>query len=59
MIWFKLPTIEGLNRFPNNGLASHIGIEYIEVGDDYLIARMIVKRPLKHMDNYMVEHHVS
>ena len=42
MIWFKVPTIEGLNVFPNNGLSRHIGIEYIEVGDDYLVAKMPV-----------------
>ncbi len=42
MIWFKIPTIENLNGYPNNGLSRHIGIEYVEVGDDYIVAKMPV-----------------
>lgn len=42
MMWFKTPTVEFLNKFPNNGLSKHLGIEYTEVGDDYLMAKMPV-----------------
>lgn len=41
MIWKVKPTIEGLN-FSQNTLVEHIGIKFIEVGDDYLKASMPV-----------------
>jgi len=43
-IWFTTPSIEGLNRFSDNTLISHIGIEFTEIGDDYISAGMPVDR---------------
>ncbi len=34
--------LETLNAFGKNTLPGHIGIEFIEIGDDFLIARMPV-----------------
>jgi 1,4-dihydroxy-2-naphthoyl-CoA hydrolase len=42
-IWFQPPPIEELHAFARKpSLASHIGIEFVEVGDDFLRARMPV-----------------
>ena len=35
-------TLERLNKVNRNTLASHIGIEFTEIGSDYLVARMPV-----------------
>jgi len=35
-------TLERLNAINENTLASHIGIEFTEIGSDYLVARMPV-----------------
>jgi 1,4-dihydroxy-2-naphthoyl-CoA hydrolase len=43
-IWSTQPTLEGLNTFPRNSMVEHIGIEFVEIGDDYLKARMPVDR---------------
>ncbi|MFH6982313.1 hotdog fold thioesterase [Marinoscillum luteum] len=40
-------TPEGLNEFSINTLVSHIDIEFTEVGDDYLIAKMPVSEKTK------------
>ena len=40
-IWFHRPTLEQLNRVTPT-LDRHLGIEYVEVGDDYLKATMPV-----------------
>jgi 1,4-dihydroxy-2-naphthoyl-CoA hydrolase len=42
MIWNHHPTLEGLNHSGQNTAASTLGIKFIEVGDDYLIAEMPV-----------------
>ncbi len=42
MIWKQPVTVEGLNQILNNTLPEHLGIEIIEVGDDYLKAKMPV-----------------
>lgn len=34
--------LETLNAFGNNSLPSHLGIEFTEMGDDYMVARMPV-----------------
>ena len=39
-IWKNTPTIEILNASGKGCLVEHVGIEFIEVGDDYLKARM-------------------
>jgi uncharacterized protein (TIGR00369 family) len=41
-IWFADTTIEDLTARARNTLVEHIGIEYTEVGDDYIRARMPV-----------------
>ncbi|NOZ49954.1 MAG: hotdog fold thioesterase [Chloroflexi bacterium] len=41
-IWRTTPTLEALNRMSAGSAVSHLGIEFIEVGDDYLIAQMPV-----------------
>lgn len=35
-------TINQLNNFSNNTLVSHLGIEFLEIGDDFLKAKMPV-----------------
>jgi 1,4-dihydroxy-2-naphthoyl-CoA hydrolase len=40
---FKHPlTLEYLNQFNTNTLVAHLGIEFTEVGSDYLVAKMPV-----------------
>lgn len=40
-IWFHRPTVAELN-FAKNSMVDHLGIEMIEIGDDYIKARMPV-----------------
>ncbi len=42
MIWAKKPTIEELQRACKGTLCEHLGMEFIECGDDYLTAKMPV-----------------
>jgi len=35
-------TLESLNKWSRNTLAEHLGIEFVEIGDDYLVAQMPV-----------------
>ena len=42
MIWKIEPTLTGLNASGNKTLVHHLGIEFIEIGDDYLKAKMPV-----------------
>ncbi len=42
MIWKSNPNIKSLNSSGINTLVSHLGIEFTEIGADYLIARMPV-----------------
>lgn len=47
-IWFdKQLTIEKLNPLIANNMASHIGIEWLELGDDFLKAKMPVDNRTK------------
>jgi 1,4-dihydroxy-2-naphthoyl-CoA hydrolase len=41
-IWFVQATPEGLNEYSINTMVKHIGIEFMEVGDDWIKARMPV-----------------
>jgi len=41
-IWFIQATLEGLNALSRNTMVEHIGIEFLEIGEDYLKARMPV-----------------
>ncbi len=43
-IWFIESTPEALNQWAPDTLAEHLGIEFIEVGPDFLKARMPVDR---------------
>jgi 1,4-dihydroxy-2-naphthoyl-CoA hydrolase len=43
-IWFREYTLQELNGIMNDTLISHLGIEIIEIGDDFLKARMPVDR---------------
>ena len=42
MIWKQEFTIAGLNQSSHQTLAENLGIEYLEFGDDYLLASMPV-----------------
>ncbi|MCI5084062.1 MAG: hotdog fold thioesterase [Saprospiraceae bacterium] len=42
MIWKNLATLEVMNAMSKNTLVENLGIEFIEVGDDYLKAKMPV-----------------
>lgn len=42
MIWKTLPTLDILNTIGKNSLSEHLGIEMIEIGHDYLKAKMPV-----------------
>ncbi len=42
-IWFnKQISIELLNKIGDNNMGHHIGIEFVEAGEDYLLAKMPV-----------------
>jgi 1,4-dihydroxy-2-naphthoyl-CoA hydrolase len=41
-IWFRQYTPQELNRIVEDTLITHVGIEFIEIGDDFLKARMPV-----------------
>lgn len=42
MIWFKSYTVDYLEGLRNANMGAHIGLEFTEVGPDYLCARMPV-----------------
>lgn len=44
MIWTLPVTVEEINHRCRNTLCDHLGIEFIEIGDDSMIARMPVDR---------------
>jgi len=41
-IWTATPTLEQMTALSRNTAVSHLGIEYLEVGDDYLKGRIPV-----------------
>lgn len=41
-IWVTPATVEGLNARSTNTIVDHIGIEYTDIGNDYIKARMPV-----------------
>jgi 1,4-dihydroxy-2-naphthoyl-CoA hydrolase len=41
-IWSVQATLENLNHVSRNTMIEHIGIEFLEIGDDYIKARMPV-----------------
>ena len=42
MMWKIQPTLESLNTIGKNTLSENLGIQYTEIGEDYLIAQMPV-----------------
>jgi len=45
MIWNQKDlNVTTLNQMSRQGLAEHLGIEFIEIGENYLIAKMPVKK---------------
>jgi len=42
MIWKHKPELEVINNMMKNTLVEHLGIEIIEIGDDYIKATMPV-----------------
>jgi 1,4-dihydroxy-2-naphthoyl-CoA hydrolase len=42
MIWFKSINIDDLNKSSRHSLVAHLGIEYTEIGENYLCGRMPV-----------------
>ncbi|MRR54758.1 MAG: hotdog fold thioesterase [Deltaproteobacteria bacterium] len=41
-LWFREYTLKELNQIMADTLISHVGIEFVEIGDDFLRARMPV-----------------
>lgn len=46
-IWHKKYDLETLNGLRNKNMAGHLGIEFLEIGEDYLKARMPVNEKTK------------
>ena len=42
MIWFKEYTLNGIQSFCNSTMVSNLGIEFVEIGDEFLKAKMPV-----------------
>jgi len=47
MIWKVKPNLEVLQNINKNTLVDHLGIEFTEVGDDFIIAKMPVDQRTK------------
>lgn len=43
-IWFREYTLQELNHIMIDTLITHVGIEFVEIGDDFLRARMPVDK---------------
>ena len=42
MIWKTQPTVESINNMGDKSMGTHLGIEIVEIGDDFISARMPV-----------------
>jgi 1,4-dihydroxy-2-naphthoyl-CoA hydrolase len=42
MLWTTKPDIDTINNSGKGTLTDHLGIEFIEIGDDYMVAKMPV-----------------
>ncbi len=42
MIWKTAPTLEVMNNIGKGSMSDHVGIEFVESGDDFLTAKMPV-----------------
>src|SRR3954465_7897437 len=40
--WHEPPSVTTANRLSSRSLIGHLGIEFLEIGDDHLVARMPV-----------------
>ena len=50
MIWKNSPSLECLNMMSQGTINENLGIEFVEIGDDYLVAKMPVdKRTIQPM----------
>lgn len=47
MIWTQKPTLELLKKISLNTMVEHLGMEFTEIGDDYMIAKMPVDHRTK------------
>ncbi len=47
MIWFKEVALDAMNDIGNNTMSKHLGIEVIEIGKDFIKARMPVDERTK------------
>ena len=41
-IWYQEISLDTMNESSQDGAAGHVGIEFIDAGDDYIVARMPV-----------------
>jgi 1,4-dihydroxy-2-naphthoyl-CoA hydrolase len=46
-IWNSIPTVSSLNELGKNNLGETLGIEFVEIGDDFLVATMPVDHRTK------------
>jgi 1,4-dihydroxy-2-naphthoyl-CoA hydrolase len=46
-LWKTQPTLDQLRELSRNTLVDHLGIEFVEIGDDYLKAKMPVDHRTK------------
>ena len=63
-IWFnKNLTLSDFSHWNKNTLGEHLGIEFIEIGENYLIAKMPVDhrtdQPSNPPHNHSQSHHMS
>lgn len=52
-IWYQQATVQDLNRLSKNTMVSHIGIEFTEIGDDYICATMPVNQTTHQPDGLL------
>ncbi|MBK7871345.1 MAG: hotdog fold thioesterase [Saprospiraceae bacterium] len=47
MLWKQSFTLEGMNQISKNTLAENLGIEFVDFGEDFIVARMPVDQRTK------------
>lgn len=47
MIWKQKPSLDVLQKMGENTMCSHLGMEFTEIGDDFLVAKMPVDQRTK------------
>lgn len=53
MIWKVLPDVDAINKFNKDTLNTHLGIEIVEIGGDYVKAKMPVDHRTKQPMGYL------